>query len=100
MDILISIFAIFSLAFLIKEIEGPWGIVSTSRNWIMKNSIVGTFFYKLLECYYCLGFWCGIAVYLLSQNEWHVNLLICWGLAGAAISLMFSKALHYLSAGE
>lgn len=100
MDILISIFAIFSLAFLIKEIEGPWGIVSTARNWVMNNSVVGVFFFKLLECYYCLGFWCGIAIYLLSQNEWHAKLLICWGLAGAAISLIFSQILYRLSVEE
>jgi hypothetical protein len=100
MNELIYIFTIFSLAFLIKEVEGPWGIVSNARNWLMKEEHVGVFFYKLLSCYYCLGCWCGAIVYLLSQDEWHVNLLICWGLAGGIISLTFDRVMVKLSAPD
>lgn len=90
--------AIYGLAFLLKEIDGPWGIVCTARNWLMSNKYVGVFFFKLLSCYYCLGWWCGLCIYLLSQDEWYVNLLICWGLAGAAISLILSKVIERLNA--
>lgn len=97
MNWLIYILAIYGLAFLLKEVEGPWGIVATARNWLMTNKYVGVFFYKLLECYFCMGWWCGVFIYLLSEEAWDLNLLICWGLAGAAISLILSKVVDRLS---
>jgi hypothetical protein len=97
MDILFYLLAAFGLAFLIKETEGPWGIISWIRNILMRNKYVGVFFYKLLSCYFCLGFHCGWIVYLLSAEKYRWNFLILWGLAGAIFSLILGTALNRLS---
>jgi hypothetical protein len=97
MEILIYIFAIYGLVFLIRDIDGPWGILSWLRSKLMQNKYVGVFFFKLLDCPYCSGWWAGIAIYLLSQKEWHLNLLICWGLASAIISLMLDRVVAKLN---
>ncbi|MGE3320515.1 MAG: hypothetical protein AB7I18_14590 [Candidatus Berkiella sp.] len=96
MELLILIFAIFGLAFLIKESDGPWGCMAWVRSWLMKNKYVGVFFYKLLDCYFCVGFHCGWMVYLLHAEHYSIQFFILWGLAGAAISLILDAALSKL----
>ncbi len=98
LDCIITICAIFGLAFLIKESDGPWGIMAWFRNWIMTNKYVGVFFYKLLDCYFCLGFHCGWVAYLLHDDDWSIQFFILWGLAGGVISLMFDMLIRKLSA--
>jgi hypothetical protein len=97
MEIIIYIFAIYGLAFAIKESDGPWGVMALIRNKLMQNKHVGVFCYKLLDCYFCLGCHCGWIIYLLSAKEWHLNLLICWSLAGGVISLILDAVLTRLS---
>jgi hypothetical protein len=97
---LLSIFAIFGLAFFIKETDGPWGIMSWIRNKLMTNKYIGVFFFKLLDCYFCLGCWCGSVIYLLHEDPWKFNLLICWGLAGGVISLIMNALLVRLYRSE
>lgn len=97
LEAIIVVCAIFGLAFLIKESDGPWGIMASIRNWLMKSPHVGIFFYKLLDCYFCLGFHCGWFIYLLYEKEWQFSLLICWGLAGGMISLIMDLILTKLS---
>ena len=96
LNAIIYIFAIFGLAFLIKESDGPWGIMAWLRNKLMTNKHVGVFFYKLFACYFCVGFWAGIVIYLLSQETWKFNLLICWGLSGGVICLLIDALLSKL----
>ena len=98
MNILIYILAIYGLAFFIKESDGPWGLMGLLRNKLMSNKNVGVFFYKLFDCYFCLGFHCGWLVCLLSGESWYPNLLICWGLAGGIICLILDAVLIKLTA--
>lgn len=98
MNIIIYLLATFGIAFAIKESDGPWGIMSWLRNKLMTNKYVGVFFYKLLSCYFCTGFWTGIIAYLLSQDHYKFNLLICHALAGGAICLILDGLLTKLSA--
>ena len=100
MELLICIFAIFGLAFLIKESDGPWGIMAWIRNRLMLIPYAGPFFYKLLNCYFCLGFHCGWMVYLLQAEHYSVQFFILWGLAGAAISLILEAALSKLQQSD
>lgn len=100
MEIIIYLLAIFSLAFCLKEMDGPWGILNTARNWLMKQPKVGVFFYELLSCYYCLGFHCGWIVYLLSAETYKVQFFILWGLAGAIFSLIMRMLLDRLTGDE
>jgi hypothetical protein len=98
MHIIISVLAIFGLTFLIKESDGPWGMMSWIRNKLITNKYVGVFFYKLLACYFCVGFHAGWVVYLLQAESYKLQFLILWGLAGAAISLILDVVLARLYA--
>lgn len=97
LDCIITIAAIFGLAFLIKESDGPWGIIAWFRNLLMTNRWFGVFFFKLFDCYFCLGFHCGWIIYLLHEQSWTIQFFILWGLAGAAISLTINLLLGKLS---
>jgi len=96
LDCIIVICAIFGLAFLCKESDGPWGIIAWTRNRLMQNKFVGLFFFKLLECYFCLGFHCGWIVYLLHENDYKWQFFILWGLAGGVIGLTLDALLNKL----
>ncbi len=96
MDILICLLAIFGLAFLLKESDGPWGIIGWFRNKIVNNSVIGVFSYQLLSCYFCLGFHCGWIVYLLTAEHYRWQFFILWGLAGGVISLILDGLLERL----
>jgi hypothetical protein len=95
--IIIYILAIFSLSFLVKESDGPWGIMSKLRNKLLQNKYIGVFFYQLLNCYHCVGTWAGVSIYFLSQKDYSLNLAIIWGLAGGTISLFLDALLVKLN---
>jgi hypothetical protein len=96
MHILIIALSIFGLAFLIKETDGPGGIIAWVRNKLLQNKYVGVFFYKLLSCYFCTGMYCGAAIYLLSQSIFQWNLLFLWSLAGGVICLVMDGLMNKL----
>ena len=98
MQIVLYLLSIYGLSFLIKESDGPWGMMSWIRNRLITNKYVGVFFYKLLECYFCVGFHCGWLVYLLQAESYKLQFLILWGLAGAAGSLILNAVLVRLYA--
>lgn len=100
LDAIIVVCAIFGLAFLLKESDGPWGLISRARNLLLTNKHVGVFFFKLLDCYFCLGFHCGWITYLLHESHYSVQFFILWGLAGGMISLTFNSLLSKLSSGH
>jgi hypothetical protein len=93
LETIILICAIFSLSFLLKESAGPWGMMSWLRHQLFSSPYVGVFFYKLFDCYFCLGCHAGWIIYLLSQPVWSLPMLICWSLAGGTICLLFDKIL-------
>jgi hypothetical protein len=95
-QLIITIFAIYGLSFLIKDSSGPWDLCSKTRNVLMNNRFVGVFFFKLFDCYFCVGCHSGWIVYLLTQEHYHFNFLICWSLAGGIISLMLDALLTKL----
>jgi hypothetical protein len=96
MHILIAIFAIFGLAFTIKQTDGPWNFIGRLRNLAMRIPYVGVQFYKLLDCYFCLGFHCGWIVYLLSMKHYTWQFFTLWGLAGGTICLIIDGVLTRL----
>jgi len=95
-DLLICVLAIYGLAFLIKDSDGPWGIMNWMRRTLMGIKFVDVFFFKLFECYFCVGCHCGWIVYLLSHHTWHWQFFILWTLAGGAISLIMDALLARL----
>lgn len=99
LDTIITICSIYGLSFLLKESDGPWGIMAWMRNKLMTNKIVGVFFYKLFDCYFCLGCHVGYIIYCIYTPilQWHLNQFILWSLAGGAISYFFNIIIGYLN---
>jgi hypothetical protein len=95
--IALSLLAIYGLAFALKQTDGPFGLVSKWRNWMMRLPIIGVQFYHLLDCYFCLGCWCGVIVYGLSTSTFMISQLVIWGLAGGVICLLMDAILVRLS---
>lgn len=90
METIIAILSIYSVAVLIKEKDGPFDILTKIRNLLLQNKVLGVFFYKLLSCYFCVGTYAGVIVYLLHNHLRNINVcdLILWGLAGSMISMI------------
>ena len=95
--IIFYILAIFGLAFVLKEDSGPWDLISKWRNLMMRIPFVGVQFYKLLDCWFCTGFWSGVLVYLLSNQSYQLSETIIWGLAGGVICLLVDGTLNWLN---
>jgi hypothetical protein len=96
MNTIVLICAIFGLAFVIKQADGPWDLIARWRNWIMRLPLIGPQFYKLLDCYYCTGFWAGLSIYFVSQESYKLSWALCWGLAGGVVSLIMDAVLTFL----
>lgn len=81
MKAFIIIAAFYGATFALKESD----IASGFRAWLIRR---GVFFYHMLECWFCTGFWTGLIVYMLGNpiQEWNVSWAILWGLAGASVS--------------
>jgi hypothetical protein len=93
---LLYLLAMFGAAYAIKEAE----LFSPARNLLMRHS---PFFIRLLSCWWCVGFWAGVFIYLLAHTsagafetfnpfEW-----IVWGFAGSAVSALGSAVYEKLT---
>src|SRR5579863_9132754 len=96
MNIIIAILAIYGLAFLLKDSDGPWGIMNWLRRTLFNLPWAGVFFIKLFDCYFCLGCHCGWIIYLLISRGFSWKFFILWTLAGGAISLILDGILSRL----
>jgi len=96
MPLALLVCAIFGLAFAIKQTDGPWDIITKWRNLMMRLPLVGPQFYKLLDCFYCTGFWSGLVIYFLTQESYKLGWAICWGLAGGTICLVVDGVISKL----
>lgn len=96
MKVLLCLLAAFGLAFLVKESDGPWGVMAWLRNRLVSNKYVGVFFFKLLDCYFCTGCWTGLAIYLLESPIYRLNHALVWALSGGAVSLILDGLLTKL----
>jgi hypothetical protein len=96
MDLIIAVLAIYGLAFLLKESDGPWGMINWFRRTLFNLPWAGVFFIKLFDCYFCLGCHCGWVVYLLSASmpSWHFFIL--YSLAGGTICLLIDALFSML----
>lgn len=92
MNIIISLLAIYGITFFIKEKDGPFDVMTIIRSKLMKNQYVGVFFYKLLDCYFCVGTYAGIIVYVISKHFQGLDMYeaMLWGFAGAATSMIIN----------
>ena len=96
MNYIFYLLASFSLAFLIKQSDGPFGIIAWLRNKLMLNKIIGVFSYKLLSCWHCIGFHSSWIIYLIMTpfNEFNIRSFIIYSLAGAAFCYIAAAILE------
>lgn len=96
---ILILLAIFALSYGMRQIDGPWGILASTRNYLLQNRYVGVFFLKLFTCPFCMGFWSGIIAALLSE-EFRWNYLLLWGFAGSGLSFLSDLILDKLAKPE
>jgi hypothetical protein len=96
MNTVIALLAVFGLQFLITQADGPFGVIAWMRNWLIRNKYFGVFFYQLLSCPLCSGWWAGLTIYFLSQESYKLNGAILWGLSGSATCLILGAILDRL----
>lgn len=91
-ELVICILAIYGITVFVKDMDGPFDIMNKIRLILLHNKYIGVFVYKLLECYFCVGTWSGVLVYLLHNHFRGISLsdMILWGFGGAVISLVGS----------
>jgi hypothetical protein len=87
---LLYLASMLGAAFILKEAE----ILSVPRNWLMQRSV---FFAKLMMCYWCVGFWAGIAIDLLHAPSLDIGQWIVWGCAGSAAAGLGSALVEQLT---
>jgi len=97
MSIIISILAIYTLAFVARNISGPFNIFGLLRNKLVQSQHLGVFFYELLDCPWCSGFHAGYLIYLLQFDSFDIRHLFLWGLAGSAITAFMDAILNKLN---
>lgn len=99
MSIIINLFAIWALCFLVSQTDGPFNLIAQSRNYLMRNKYLGPYFYGLLQCYFCMGTYAGVCVYLLSHSHriWNVCDIVLWALAGSGIAFGINMMIEKLS---
>lgn len=96
MDIIFCLLAIYGLTYLIRQSDGPFGIIAWARNILMRNKYFGVLFYKLFSCPFCTGIWSGAIIYLIYNLKINHHLMI-WSLAGGAFCLFLEIVINKLS---
>jgi len=86
------------MTFALKELDGPFNIISRFRNLLFRTKYIKTFFYKLFECYYCLGMWSSAIVYLIATPFilFSYRNLVIYCFAGAITCIILSALLTKL----
>lgn len=83
LETIIVIFAFYALTYAIKESI----LFDKIRIFLIR---LHPFFYHLFSCYYCCGWWAGLFVYYLANNEFHLKSFFLWGFAGSGISYIMN----------
>lgn len=92
--IVIQLLAIYGLMLLIRDADGPWGVIAKWRNWMLSLGWgLGPQFYNLLNCSICLGAQSAGCVYVLSKLGWW---LAIWVLTGASVGLILDAVIDRL----
>jgi hypothetical protein len=93
---LLILFSIYGITHLLKDNSGPFGVLSWARNTLIRNSLVGTFFFGLFECVFCVGCHAGWIVYFLSGQVFQIQSLVLWILMGGTIGMIMDGIINKL----
>lgn len=94
MEVFLFLLIIFGTSFFLKEISGPFDLMSKLRNKLFTNKYVGVFFYKLFDCYFCLGAEISWIFYLILTGDFNPIHWFMWAMVGGIFSLMMSKLIY------
>jgi len=86
---IIILFSFFGLTYAIKETS----LFNRLRIFLLG---IHAFFYELLNCFLCTGFWAGLIVFVIDRWLGWPGQLMLWGLASAAVSYITSIVLDKL----
>lgn len=86
--LIVYLLSAFGIAHFIKESD----IANSFRIFLIK---IHPIFVPLLQCYFCLGFWVSMIVYLLTFYRYNFIDHILWGFAGATISFAISSVIFF-----
>ncbi len=86
---ILSVFAIWRIAYMITKEDGPFNIFTKLQNFLYKTNI--QFFIKLTECFYCLSIWISaIFSIFLAKN---ILEFILYTLSLSTLSIIVEKYL-------
>jgi hypothetical protein len=96
MEIILLLLCVGGIGFFVAEVEGPFGIVARMRNILMRIPYIGTFFYDLQRCSFCLGMHAGWITYLLYAPyiTWNIWELLIWAFAGGMFNMLLQINLY------
>ena len=94
--LILMLLSIFGLVFLIRESDGPWGIIAWFRNLLMRIPFCGVFFFNLLNCPFCCGCHAGWIIYLLAPIPHTWQFIILWTLTGGGFTLIIDAIISRL----
>ena len=76
----ITAIIIWRITHLISSEDGPFDIIYKIRK-LFGNSFPG----KLMDCFYCLSIWIGLAFAFFAGRDWIEIILLCLYYSGMAI---------------
>jgi hypothetical protein len=89
---IIILISFYALTFAIKESV----LLDRPRVWLIRQH---TLLFALFECYFCVGFWSGLIVYLIANpfSSWNGFEMFLWGLCSAGISYVLDVVVDRVS---
>lgn len=89
--ILLNILVAISIAFLLKELNGPFDIILKFRTLLFHNKYVGKFFFDMFTCYYCLTFHTSWISSLILLNNFDIKLTLMLAFSSSILSILAFK---------
>lgn len=77
---LVLTIAVWRLTHLISSEDGPFDIIFKFRK-MLGESFLG----KLMDCFYCLSIWTGLAAAFITGDNWKEIILMCLYYSGSSI---------------
>lgn len=76
--------------------DGPFDLIQKTRKRLFDIEFLnlGHFFYKLLECPYCIGFWCSLLAAIICFPV--SAFTICWAFIGAVVVFLIENLLSVI----
>lgn len=94
-ELIVILLSFYGLTFTIKDSD----IFNKPRLFLIK---LHPFFFGLLDCYFCCGFWSGLIVYLIYNQVSNYNgfMMFLWGLTSASTSLIINGLVERIYRNE